>query len=102
MYPFPSFEELRELIHLAKREDLGPKNDDVTSRLMVPENAVEPHFTGAVLRPDPPVQRELVAFTRADPPPLVEAFTDVLAEHAVIDPRRPSILPGRQRGGRAA
>jgi hypothetical protein len=26
----------------------------------------------------------------------VSAFTDVLAEHAVIDPRRPSILPGRQ------
>src|SRR5688572_15474538 len=40
MYTFPSFEELRELIHLAKREDLGPRNDDVTSRLMVPENAV--------------------------------------------------------------
>ncbi len=71
---------------------------------LVPENAVEPRFTGAMLRPDPPVRRELVAFTRADPPPLVDAFTDVLAEHAVIDPRRPSILPGRQRGrgGRAA
>jgi DNA-binding transcriptional LysR family regulator len=64
---------------------------------LVPENAVEPGFTGALLRPDPPVRRELVAFTRADPPPLVEAFIDVLAEHAVIDPRRPSILPGRQR-----
>src|SRR3954451_22094815 len=64
---------------------------------LVPENAVEPGFTGALLRPDPPVRRELVAFTRAAPPPLVEAFEDVLAEHAVIDPRRPSILPGRQR-----
>jgi nicotinate-nucleotide pyrophosphorylase (carboxylating) len=40
MYPFPSFEELRDLIHLAKREDLGARNDDVTSRLMVPESAV--------------------------------------------------------------
>jgi hypothetical protein len=26
----------------------------------------------------------------------VVAFSDVLAEHAVIDPRQPSILPGRQ------
>src|SRR3954466_7335439 len=69
---------------------------------LVPENAVEPGFTGALLRPDPPGRRELVAFTRADPPPLVEAFEDVLAEHAVIDPRRPSILPGRQGRRRSA
>jgi DNA-binding transcriptional LysR family regulator len=63
---------------------------------LVPENVVEPGFAGALLRPDPPVRRELAAFSRANPSPLVEAFTDVLAEHAVIDPRRPSILPGRQ------
>jgi DNA-binding transcriptional LysR family regulator len=63
---------------------------------LVPENIVEPGFTGALLRPDPPVTRELVAFSRARPSPLVSAFTDVLAEHAVIDPRRPTILPGRQ------
>lgn len=63
---------------------------------LVPENVVEPGFTGALLRPSPPVRRELVAFTRADPSPLVEAFSDVLAEHAVIDPSKPSILPGRQ------
>jgi DNA-binding transcriptional LysR family regulator len=63
---------------------------------LVPENVVEPGFTGALLRPDPPVRRELVAFSRADPSPLVEAFSDVLQEHAVIDPRQPSILPGRQ------
>jgi DNA-binding transcriptional LysR family regulator len=63
---------------------------------LVPENVVDPGFTGALLRPDPPVRRELVAFSRANPPPLVAAFTDVLAEHAVIDPRKPSILPGRQ------
>jgi DNA-binding transcriptional LysR family regulator len=66
---------------------------------LVPENVVEPGFTGALLRPDPPVRRELVAFSRADPSPLVAAFTDVLAEHAVIDPRQPSILPGRQPSG---
>lgn len=63
---------------------------------LVPENVVEPGFAGALLRPDPPVRRELVAFSPARPSPLVTAFTDVLAEHAVIDPRRPSILPGRQ------
>jgi DNA-binding transcriptional LysR family regulator len=63
---------------------------------LVPENVVEPGFAGALLRPDPPVRRELAAFSRTSPSPLVEAFTDVLAEHAVIDPRRPSILPGRQ------
>ncbi len=38
MYPFPSYENLRDLIQLARREDLG--DDDVTSRLMVPENAI--------------------------------------------------------------
>jgi DNA-binding transcriptional LysR family regulator len=63
---------------------------------LVPENVIEPGFTGALLRPDPPVTRELVAFSRADPSPLVAAFIEVLSEHAVIDPRRPSILPGRQ------
>ena len=40
MYPFPSHEELRDMIQLAKREDLGPAGDDVTSRLMVPADAV--------------------------------------------------------------
>ena len=40
MHPFPPYEDLRELIQLAKREDLGPRTDDVTSRLMVPENGV--------------------------------------------------------------
>src|SRR5579884_634879 len=38
MYPFPPYESLRELIHIAKREDLG--SDDVTSRLMVPEDRI--------------------------------------------------------------
>src|SRR3954447_3129948 len=67
---------------------------------LVPENVVEPGFTGALLRPAPPVRRELVAFTRTDPSPLVTAFADVLAEHAVLDPRAPSILPGRQPSGK--
>lgn len=35
MFPFPTYNQLRDLINLAKLEDLGPQNDDVTSRLMV-------------------------------------------------------------------
>src|SRR5439155_25902381 len=35
---FPKFEELRDLIQLARREDLGA--DDITSRLLIDENAV--------------------------------------------------------------
>jgi nicotinate-nucleotide pyrophosphorylase (carboxylating) len=38
MNPFPQYEQLRELIQLARREDLG--NDDVTSRLIVPEGKI--------------------------------------------------------------
>ena len=34
MYPFPSYEDLKDLIQLARREDLA--TDDVTSRLTVP------------------------------------------------------------------
>ncbi|HZL34545.1 MAG TPA: carboxylating nicotinate-nucleotide diphosphorylase [Tepidisphaeraceae bacterium] len=40
MYSFPPYEALRDLIQLAKKEDLGVGGDDVTSRLMVPEDAV--------------------------------------------------------------
>src|SRR3954465_10158599 len=38
MEVFPSIDEIKELIQLAKREDL--RDDDVTSRLLVAENAV--------------------------------------------------------------
>src|SRR5215467_4980040 len=40
MYPFPPLDEYRELIQFARREDLGAANDDVTSRLLVDENAM--------------------------------------------------------------
>src|SRR5690242_7859431 len=40
MQPFPRPEEIRELIQLARREDLGERSDDVTSRLLVPEKKV--------------------------------------------------------------
>ena len=39
MNPFPSHDELKDLIQLARREDLGANNDDVTSRLLVDEHA---------------------------------------------------------------
>jgi nicotinate-nucleotide pyrophosphorylase (carboxylating) len=38
VYPFPPESEIRELINLARREDLG--NDDVTSRLLIPEDKI--------------------------------------------------------------
>src|SRR5450432_4232417 len=38
MYPFPSNDELKDLILLAKREDLG--DGDVTSRLLVAPDAI--------------------------------------------------------------
>jgi len=38
MFEFPEYDALRPLIDLARREDMG--SDDVTSRLMVPEDAV--------------------------------------------------------------
>ena len=40
MPPFPSQTQLSEIIQLAKREDLGSQNDDVTSRLLIDENAI--------------------------------------------------------------
>jgi nicotinate-nucleotide pyrophosphorylase (carboxylating) len=40
MYPFPKEDNLKEIIQLAKREDLGPTGDDVTSRLLIPEDAI--------------------------------------------------------------
>src|SRR5437660_8849371 len=40
MNPFPSHDELKDLIQLARREDLGARPDDVTSRLLIDENAI--------------------------------------------------------------
>lgn len=40
MLPFPPLDEFRELIQLARREDLGARGDDCTSRLMVADGAV--------------------------------------------------------------
>jgi nicotinate-nucleotide pyrophosphorylase (carboxylating) len=38
--PFPQQAQLLEIIQLARREDLGAENDDVTSRLLIDENAI--------------------------------------------------------------
>ena len=38
MFSFPNDDNLRELIQIARREDL--RDDDVTSRLMVPEGKI--------------------------------------------------------------
>ncbi|MEA2711459.1 MAG: hypothetical protein QOF78_4060 [Phycisphaerales bacterium] len=40
MHTFPRAEEIRDLIQLAMREDLGARSDDVTSRLLIPEDAI--------------------------------------------------------------
>jgi nicotinate-nucleotide pyrophosphorylase (carboxylating) len=40
MFPFPSLDEIKDLIQLARREDLGVSGDDVTSRLLVAADAV--------------------------------------------------------------
>ena len=41
MYPFPPIDEIKDLIQLAKREDIGPgAGDDVTSRLTLPADQV--------------------------------------------------------------
>ena len=40
MNSFPSHDQLKEIIQLAKREDLGTQNDDVTSRLLVDQNTI--------------------------------------------------------------
>lgn len=49
---------------------------------LVPGNVVGPDAAAAVLRPDPPVRRELVAFVRGEPSPPAAAFIETLAEHA--------------------
>src|ERR1700710_2516449 len=38
MYSFPQYSEIKDLIQLAKREDLA--SDDVTSRLLIPESTI--------------------------------------------------------------
>jgi nicotinate-nucleotide pyrophosphorylase (carboxylating) len=40
MLPFPALDEIKELIQLARREDMGVANDDVTSRLLIKPDTI--------------------------------------------------------------
>jgi DNA-binding transcriptional LysR family regulator len=51
---------------------------------LVPGNVVGPDFASFVVRPDPPIRRELSAFTRAYVSPPASAFIETLAEHAAL------------------
>ncbi len=51
---------------------------------LVPGNVVGPDFRACTAHPDPPVCRELVAFTRAKPSPPALAFIDIITEYATL------------------
>lgn len=53
---------------------------------LVPANTVPPHFAGTVLRPDPPVRRQLSGYTRTSPDPVTSSFLDALSTHAPLMP----------------
>jgi DNA-binding transcriptional LysR family regulator len=53
---------------------------------LIPANVIPPHFDGLVLRPDPPVQRRLCAYTRTLPDALATAFVDMIADDALVTP----------------
>ncbi|MFF2044976.1 LysR substrate-binding domain-containing protein [Kitasatospora sp. NPDC058170] len=61
---------------------------------LVPANIVPPGFDGLVRRPEPPVRRPLVAYTRTRPDPLTAAFVDLLARQACLLPPHVSALLG--------
>ncbi|MGD0463799.1 MAG: carboxylating nicotinate-nucleotide diphosphorylase [Tepidisphaeraceae bacterium] len=69
---FPKFEDIREIIQLARREDL--RDDDVTSRLMVPDDAVG---VGTLLQKEVGVTCGL---------PLVEMICRVYDERLRVEP----------------
>ncbi|MGD0540634.1 MAG: carboxylating nicotinate-nucleotide diphosphorylase [Tepidisphaeraceae bacterium] len=69
---FPKFEDILEIIQLARREDL--QDDDVTSRLMVPEDAVG---VGTLLQKEVGVSCGL---------PLVEMICRVYDERLRVEP----------------
>jgi nicotinate-nucleotide pyrophosphorylase (carboxylating) len=69
---FPKFEDIRDIIQLARREDL--QDDDVTSRLMVPEDAVG---VGTLLQKEVGVSCGL---------PLVEMICRVFDERLRVEP----------------
>jgi DNA-binding transcriptional LysR family regulator len=54
---------------------------------LVPMSMIEADFSGARLAPDPPVHRELVAFSNTADVPHIAAFIDILAENGAVRSR---------------
>ncbi|MET9633961.1 LysR family transcriptional regulator [Lentzea sp. NPDC006480] len=54
---------------------------------LVPSNIIPPGFDGLVVRPDPPVNRELCVYTRVHPDPVTAAFVSAIADQAMIAPQ---------------
>ncbi|GAA1951640.1 LysR family transcriptional regulator [Kitasatospora viridis] len=53
---------------------------------LVPANTVPPHYGGAVLRPEPRIERPLTGYTRTAPDPVTAAFLDLLADQELLTP----------------
>jgi DNA-binding transcriptional LysR family regulator len=51
---------------------------------LVPSNVIGPDFECCTVRPDPPILRQLAAFTRPYVSPPAAAFIETLAEHATL------------------
>jgi DNA-binding transcriptional LysR family regulator len=51
---------------------------------IVPSNVIGPDFECCTVRPDPPISRNLVAFTRSYVSPPASAFIETLVEHAAL------------------
>jgi DNA-binding transcriptional LysR family regulator len=51
---------------------------------LVPSNVIGPDFECCIVRPDPPIWRELSAFTRPYVSPPAAAFIETLADHATL------------------
>ncbi|MGI5229202.1 LysR family transcriptional regulator [Actinoallomurus sp. CA-142502] len=51
---------------------------------LVPGNVIGPDFERCTIRPEPPIHRELVAFTRQYVSPPASAFIETLAEQATL------------------
>lgn len=67
---------------VAVRTEQGPSAAQLAAAglgpTLVPANILSPHFEARVLRPDPPVGRPIVAYSRSAVDPVVAAFVDAL------------------------
>jgi DNA-binding transcriptional LysR family regulator len=55
---------------------------------LAPRNIIDPGLRAALVRPDPPVRRELVAYTTAEREPVARPFMELLAGRGVSRARR--------------